>query len=80
MVGNAMMKIKSIKFYCMAPLVTQGKLNGSELKSTFHSHGDDLELHYEIDTGPSGTLTVIVGSTAYVYKLADIVGRIEASL
>ena len=73
-------KIRSIKFYCMVPVVTQGKLSGSELKSTYHSQGDDQELSYGIDTGPTGTLTVTVGSTEYVYKLSDIVGRVEVAL
>lgn len=78
--NGAIQKVKSIKFYCMAPVVTQGKLNGSELKSTFHSQGDGFEVSYSIDTGPSGTLTVTVGSTGYIYRLEDIVGRIEVAL
>lgn len=34
-------------------------------------------LTYSIDTGASGTLTVNLGSLIYIYKLSDIVGRIE---
>ncbi|WP_440781904.1 hypothetical protein [Pseudomonas aeruginosa] len=73
-------KIKSIKFYCMVPVVHQGKHTGSELKSTFHSQTDDQYLGYRLDTGLTGLLTVVVGSTEYIYKLSDIVGRMEVSL
>jgi hypothetical protein len=44
-------------------------------------------LTYSIDSGCMGTLTVTIagcsparnGSTVYVYKLSDIVGRIEVT-
>lgn len=70
---------KSIKFYCMVPKITQGQLNGHEIKSTFHEGLPDNDLFYLIDTGPSGILMVHIGSKAYAYKLSDIVGRIEIS-
>lgn len=81
MIDNATPRtIRSIKFYCMVPVITQGSLTGSEVKSTFHSKPDGQELTYSIDTGPTALLTVTVGSSQYVYKLSDIVGRMEVSL
>ncbi|WP_397381133.1 hypothetical protein [Pseudomonas sp.] len=74
---------KSIKFYCMVPQITNGQITGHSAKSTFHSPTGDEDLFYGIDTGPTGTLTVTLGSiggTVYVYKLSDIVGRIEISV
>lgn len=70
-------KIKSIKFYCQSPKTSRGELTGYDLKSTFHSPGEGEVMTYSIDTGPTGTLTVTIGSTTYVYKLSDIAGRIE---
>lgn len=72
-------KATSIKFYCMVPKFAQGKLEGHEYKSTYHAAGAGEELTYSIDTGFSGTLSVTVGSTRYIYKMADIQGRIEVT-
>jgi hypothetical protein len=58
---------------------TQGQLTGQEAKSTFHQPGQQEELTYSIDSDCMGTLTVTIGSTVYVYKLSDIVGRIEVT-
>lgn len=74
---NKATTIKTIKFYCLVPKITQGQLTGQEAKSTFHQPVGQEELTYSIDTGPSGVLKVSIGQTTYIYKLADIVGRIE---
>lgn len=58
---------------------TQGQLTDQEAKSTLHQPGQQEELTYSIDSGCMGTLTVTIGSTVYVYKLSDIVGRIEVT-
>lgn len=71
---------KSIKFYCMVPKITQGQLQGHEVKSTFHTPGQEEVLTYSIDSGCMGNLTVTIGSVQYVYKLSDIVGRVEVAL
>lgn len=71
---------KSIKFYCMVPKIAQGQLQGHELKSTFHTPNSNEELTYSIDSGCMGNLTVTIGSVQYVYKLSDIVGRVEVAL
>lgn len=55
----------------------QGKLEGYDYKSTYHVAGSGEELTYSIDTG---VLTVTVGTTRHVYRLADIQGRIEVQL
>ena len=73
-------KATSIKFYCMVPKFVQGKLEGHEYKSTYHAAGPSEALTYDIDTGATGLLTVTVGTTRHVYKLADILGRIEVQL
>ncbi|OEC34869.1 hypothetical protein SAMN05216600_1145 [Pseudomonas cuatrocienegasensis] len=64
----------------MVPKTTQGQLQGHEIKSTFHQPTGDEELTYSLDTGCMGTLTVTIGATQYVYKLVDIVGRVEVAL
>lgn len=50
-------------------------------RSTYYNvaAADNEELTYSIDSGCMGTLTVTIGSTVYVYKLSDIVGRIEVT-
>lgn len=78
--GDHKVKSKSIKFYCQMPKLSAGQVVGHEVKSTFHQPAEGEELHVEINTGPSGTLTVAIGSTVYIYKLADILGRIEVSV
>lgn len=78
--SNKATSAKSIKFYCLVPKVAQGQLQGTEIKATFHQPAPNEELTYSIDTGCMGTLTVTIGSVQYVYKLSDIVGRVEVSL
>lgn len=78
--SNKATSAKSIKFYCLVPKIAQGQLQGTEIKATFHQPVQQEELTYSIDSGCMGTLTVTIGSTQYVYKLSDIVGRIEVSV
>ncbi|HBO3276645.1 TPA: hypothetical protein L4S01_001566 [Pseudomonas aeruginosa] len=81
MIDNATPKaIRSIKFYCMVPVMTQGSLTSTEVKSTFHAKPDGQELTYSISTGATAFLTVTVGAAQYIYKLSDIVGRVEVAL
>ena len=75
--SNKATSAKSIKFYCLVPKIAQGQLHGTEIKATFHQPAPNEELTYSIDTGASGHLMVTIGSTTYVYKLSDIIGRIE---
>ncbi|WP_165668071.1 hypothetical protein [Metapseudomonas otitidis] len=69
--------IKSIKFYCQVPKIIGGQLQGNEIKSTFIQGNADQPLSYLIDSGPSGLLMVFQGPATFVYKLSDILGRIE---
>lgn len=73
----------SAQQYCIAPIqpkIALGQLQGTEVKATFHQPVQQEELTYSIDTGCMGSLTVTIGSVQYVYKLSDIVGRVEVSL
>ena len=49
---------------------------GSGRRKKWHS-GDQGSLTFSVDTGSSGVLAVNVNGTVYLYKLADILGRIE---
>lgn len=69
--------IKSIKFYCSVPKLSAGQVSNYEVKSTFHAPLGSEPMSYSVDTGASGTLTVTIGGVVYIYKLADILGRIE---
>lgn len=44
------------------------------------TQGQEETLTYSIDSGCMGNLTVTIGSVQYVYKLSDIVGRVEVAL
>lgn len=67
---------KSIKFFCMSP----DRAGGMTIKSTFLSNDDGSDLTYSIDTGATGMLTVALGKVIYIYKMSDIVGRIEVAV
>ncbi|WP_337056730.1 hypothetical protein [Pseudomonas sp. USHLN015] len=69
--------IKSIKFHCQVPKISAGQLLGTDIKSTFIQGSVEQPLSYLIDSGPSGLLLVFQGPATYVYKLSDILGRIE---
>lgn len=60
-------------------LFLKGSILRLNAKSTYHSPVSDEAMAYSLDTGASGVLSVTIGSTTYVYKLSDIVGRIEAA-
>lgn len=60
-------------------MFVQGQLQGMYIKATYHSPVSDEAMTYSLDTGASGVLSVTIGSTVYVYKLSDIVGRIEVA-
>ncbi|WP_435634324.1 hypothetical protein ACSC9U_18290 [Pseudomonas solani] len=75
--------IKSIKFYCAAP--------NQEAKSTYHAVGQQqasvktVALAYRLSTDVNGFLEVHQegddGNTkVFIYKLPDILGRIEVLL
>lgn len=79
---------KAIKFYCQAPKIAQGQVSGYEVKATFMAVGQGqnnkivTQLSYTLDTGASGVLEVTQTTDdneqkTFIYKLADIIGRIE---
>lgn len=57
-------------------MLVQGQLQGMDIKATYHD-ADSGSLIFSVDTGPSGVLAVNVSGTVYLYKLTDILGRIE---
>ncbi|MDL5595983.1 hypothetical protein [Metapseudomonas otitidis] len=71
--------IKSIKFYCQVPKIIGGQLQGNEIKATFIQGNEDQRLSYRVDNGAVGLLFITHGDVSFVYKLNDILGRIEVT-